>query len=725
MNKAQAAYHLWRHLGFKWLIYRLYYGLQQRLGYFRRKFPVEAWQNHPLQGLLTDPTIADPQKYFKWKQKNLAKFFFEPGLEENRPGLFAQWDTDTGSDNPVDVSAALAQGSFRFFGHHFLPAGFPPDWQRNHFTGERAVSDLHWSEVDEFRYGDVKAIWELNRFSFVYPLVRAYGRTQDDRYAELFWQLVEDWRLHNLPQRGINWKCGQEASFRAMAWCFGLYGFFKSAVTTPERLASLVEMLAFTARRIEANFSYALSQQNNHGISEALGLWTIGILFPELIGSDRWREKGRLALERFGRELIYADGAFAQHSSVYHRLMLHDYLWVMRLGDLNRQPFSSSLKQRFACAANFLYQLVDRPTGRVPDFGHDDGSLILPLNNCDYSDFRPILQDSLYYSHQVRCFPPGAWDEDLFWLFGSQACSSSEQEFAQKDLVAETSGFYSFRSGESFALMRCTAYEHRPAHADQLHVDLWWRGQNIAIDPGTYSYNPPSSWKLSLAGTSAHNTVIVDDRDQMERLGRFLWLPWSEGKLCKLCSSDSQQLAYWEGEQHGYQRLAAPVLHRRAVVRMGAESWLIMDDLTSHRDHQYNLHWLLHAWPHQSDSENNSLVLETSQGRYWVRVGVVGAANHYSLCEAEQDSFRGWYAPYYFDRKPALSLDLQVSGSSVRFWSLFSPEECQASYTPGRLKLAGLDWSFTAYESVRDASSLFDRVCLESLEAECCLNTGN
>src|SRR6185295_11415525 len=108
---------------------------------------------------------------------------------------------------------------------------------------------------------------------------------------------VEDWRDNNPPQLGANWKCGQEISFRVMAWCFGLYGFLDAQSTTAQCVASLAQMIAISGARIEANLDYALSQHNNHGISEGLGLWTIGSLFPELRSAERWREKGRQVLE--------------------------------------------------------------------------------------------------------------------------------------------------------------------------------------------------------------------------------------------------------------------------------------------------------------------------------------------------------------------------------------------------------------------------------------------
>src|SRR5205823_1624803 len=100
--------------------------------------------------------------------------------------------------------------------------------------------------------------------------------------------------------------------------------------------------------RIQANLNYALSQRNNHGISEAVGLWTIGALFPEFARANEWSECGREILETQGLELIYEDGAFAQHSVNYQRVVLQDFLWVLRLAELHERPFSPRLEERIA-----------------------------------------------------------------------------------------------------------------------------------------------------------------------------------------------------------------------------------------------------------------------------------------------------------------------------------------------------------------------------------------
>jgi hypothetical protein len=58
-------------------------------------------------------------------------------------------------------------------------------------------------------------------------------------------------------------------------------------------------------------------------------------------------------------------------------------------------------------------------------------------------------------------------------------------------------------------------------------------GHNIAIDAGTYLYSGEGIWRNGLARTSAHNTVTVDNKDQMTLVSRFTWTNWAKGKVLK------------------------------------------------------------------------------------------------------------------------------------------------------------------------------------------------
>ena len=667
--------HVWwacRTLGARWILYRAWYASAMKTALLRRRLPATPWEDRPLASLLRDPALADPDTYCSYRQDAPARFFFDPADRGEWAGILRGWDGPHGSPS-VAESEALGRGSVRFFSCRSVRVGFPPDWAANPLTGERLDATVHWTAIREFGGDDIKAVWEPSRFAFAYSLVRAYWRTGDERYPEIFWQLVESWRDANPPHRGPNWKCGQEVSLRLMAWTFGLYGFFGSSHTTPERVSQMVQMIGVCAERIEANLPYALSQRNNHGINEAVGLWTAGILFPELRDAPRWVERARVALERQARELFYDDGGFSQHSANYQRVALHAYLWALRLGELNDCSLDGETRRRVGRAAELLFELQEERTGEVPCHGQNDGALVLPLNNCPHQDYRPVIQAVHHMCTGARRYPPGPWDEDLLWLFGPSALEGELREGTRADLDAPLAGHHTIRAPLGFAAVRCSRFRHRPSHADQLHVDIWWRGMNIALDPGTYSYNAPPPWDNPLARTGHHNTVTVDGRDQMDRASRFLWLPWANGRVLHRCRSADGCFSYWEGEHDGYGRLARPVRHRRALLRIGEEHWVIVDGLTSRGTHAYRLHWLLADLPWEVRPEEEALDLTTPEGSYGLRWAGLPEKPSCSLVRAATGSARGWRAPGYLAREPALSLELLVSAKTQTFVTLLGP----------------------------------------------------
>lgn len=688
MNRIALAGQLLRFFGPGWLVYRAWYALQRRSGWLRRQTPSFEWTTRPLATWLSDPSLADPSRYFDYRRSSAPAFFFRPDQQAVFRDHFGGWD-QVSDRTPTDLAGALQRGEFTYFSHTQAAAGLPPDWHVNPFTGQRAPSDRHWSQIADFGFGDIKLIWEVNRFGFTYALVRAYWRTGDERYAEVFWQLVADWRAHNLPYRGPNWMCGQETTFRVMAWCFGLWGFLDARATTPERVCALAQAVAASGERIAGNFAYALSQRNNHGISEALGLWTIGTLFPEFIASAHWRQQGQTALEQQARQLIYDDGSFAQHSVNYHRLMLHDYVWVLRLAELNHLAFSDTVLERFQRASEWLYRLQDDRSGRLPNYGQNDGALILPLTNADYQDFRPVLQGARYLVGRTRTFPAGPWDEELLWLFGPEALTAPRHAPCREDFTAPAGGYYTLRSADGYVFTRCAEFRHRPAQADILHVDVWWQGHNIALDAGTYSYHAPAPWDNALAGTACHNTVTVDHLDQMSRAGKFLWLPWLHGQV-RLVGHD-RRLAYWEGEHDGYARLKPPVVHRRGIVRLPDEVWLVLDWLQSAGPHAYRLHWLLPDAAHEWNGVDQ-ITLHLPEADYAIHVGLTGGARSASLQRAADGSVRGWQSPYYFAREPAVSLEVATRADSALFWTVFSPQRVQVQVGADQLTITHEHW---------------------------------
>jgi Heparinase II/III-like protein/Heparinase II/III N-terminus len=638
MNRLTQAWQALRCLGPSWLLFRALYAIRQRTGYDARRWPVSRWDEWPLGRLLRDNRLAGPETYADYRQKLPRRFFFNPGPAQGFAGLARRFDQ--GGSGPLPDAERIIRGEYRFFDHSWRSCGSPPDWHQNPWTSQTVPSVLHWSRISEFGFGDIKLVWELNRFGFVFPLVRAFWRTGDESLAECFWQLIENWRARNPPQAGVNWKCGQEASLRVMAWCFGLYGLAGATASSAERIARLAQMLAVTGQRIATNLRYALSQQNNHGISEAAGLWTLGTLFPEFREAARWRELGRAALESQARDLIYDDGGFSQHSVNYHRVMVEDYLWCIQIGRVNGDEFTPEVVRRVGQAGHWLASFLDPETGRVPNWGSNDGGRVLPLSNCGYLDYRPVVQAVAMITAGKPTLPAGPWDEQAWWLGCPVAAKApDEATIAGGRQDFPDSGLTLLRQGTARVVLRTLRrFRHRPAQCDLLHLDLWSGASNVLRDTGSYSYNPPNGSGSHFKSVAAHNTIQFDGHEQMPVLGRFLYGQWPQGEV-SLPADDPTQVtaAYvdWQGCRH----------ERR--VELAADRCLVSDRLSGFHQEAV-LRWHLSS---QVDWELNG---STCSSR--LAVIRVSTGEKYKLSRLAE----GWESLFYNTKTPIPVFEVTV-----------------------------------------------------------------
>lgn len=672
------AWKLLQTFGAGWAATRLRLAVQHRTGWLRRSMPASTWEQRPLSSVLREDVPNTPESYGAWRKAQSRKSFLAP-MEELRGNRFAE--------AAKAEAERILSGEFTWFSRRRFQAGFPPEWHRDPFSGARHSADLHWSDIATTGQPDIKLVWELGRFGFAYPLARAYAGSGEERFAEGLWSLLENWMAKNPPNLGPHWMCGQEASFRVMALSFAAECTRDSKSSTPARTAALTQLMAVTGERIESHIAYALSQRNNHGLSEATGLFTIGLLFPELRNAKRWREKGQRLLEEQIPRLIYDDGSFIQHSINYHRLMLDVMSWAIHLGTVFQNPLGAGAKERVCKAANLLARCVDPETGLAPNLGHNDGALVLPLSSVEYRDLRPSLQLS-HYVCERKLLPGkrGSHVEPVLWFFGRQAIESradgAAKEVQKESWEACNGGYFMLQGKESRVLVRCARFEDRPAHADQLHLDLWWRGVNLAIDAGTFQYNGPAAWRNALASAMVHNTVTIDGEEPMTLAGTFLWLDWDQGRDVSFRQSPRGTIDCFEGSRSGYEHMG--VSHRRAVVRCSERAFVVVDDVSAAgaaRGHAARLHWLLADLPWAMETPA-SMRLDAPQGRVTVRwacnmetqvslVRAGKAAHGDSSSEANIEVTRGWRSLYYADREPALSLALEAKGHAIRLVTVF------------------------------------------------------
>jgi len=640
------AYELWTQYGSAHLAYRLAHEAARRTGLLKRRFPARGWDARPLSSWCAAGVPTQPEAYRSLRERSPSRFFFAPGVLPALPREGAQ-------DGIAKAEAVLA-GRPAYFGHTSMFLGFPFDWFLNPFTGERADADRHWCDRDGFEpgQGDIRTLWEPARFGWVYALVRGYAGNKDARYASGFWTLLESWLASNPPNMGPHWQDGQECAVRLMALCFGLQAFWKDGVTSADRIARLAQVIAVHADRIEKNLNFARSQIGNHAVSEAAALYTAGVLYPEFRRAPTWRRKGLRVLDDEARRHNHDDGSYVQHSMNYHRLMLQGYLWAMRLAELNGDPVSGETVRKIDKAADFLFLLQDPASGRVPNYGPNDGSLLLPLNACDFLDYRPAIGAAHFQIHRKRLYEPGAWDEDLIWLFGPDAQAAGRTLRDRSSQGLDDGGYYVLRGREAWGMVRCHSFRNRPNQADLLHLDLWWRGLNILRDSGSYLYNAPRPWSDRFTSTAAHNTVQLGGQDQMLKVHRFTWAYLARARVIRFQARLAENVDCFEGEHYGYRRLASRATHRRTVVRLGDSLWLVIDDILGRGREQVRLFWHLLDVPFTADTRG--VRLSTPMGPVSIAMHVPGGGGTLRVARGEEgDEPMGWESLHYRERRPA------------------------------------------------------------------------
>tara|TARA_B110000977_G_scaffold191563_1_gene263834 strand:- start:1378 stop:2955 length:1578 start_codon:yes stop_codon:yes gene_type:complete len=405
--------------------------------------------------------------------------------------------------------------------------------------GDRIGSNLEpWWKISDFddSVGDIKLIWEQSRMNWVIAFAQR-ARNGDEVSLKRLNYWLSDWVESNPPYLGSNWKCGQEASIRVMHLCSA------ALILGQERdpLLGLQELIRLHLRRIAPTINYAMAQNNNHGTSEAAALF-IGGSWLDASGApdgEMYEKLGQRWLENRASKLIEEDGSFSQHSLNYHRMVLDTFsiaeIWRKKLG---RDRFSPVFYNRAGGATSWLYQMVCPLSGHGPNLGANDGSHLLQLTESCYRDFRPSVQlASNLFEGRLAYANNGLWDTHLAWM-GIANKETQPSQYVNCDY--DSGGYKVLRVTGVNVIFRYPKFHYRPSQADAMHLDLWVNGTNFLVDAGSYSYNSIPDLSGYFNGTASHNTVQFDDRDQMPKLGRFLFGDWLKTKhVSSIATSDS------------------------------------------------------------------------------------------------------------------------------------------------------------------------------------------
>jgi hypothetical protein len=551
------------------------------------------------------PIIAESlwQRFFA----NGEKAFFP--LVAARGNPIARFSSVICSDVPeaviIERADRILDGRIDLLGYRNVFVGEDIDWHRDPISLKRAPT-IHWKDVDKLSASDVgdrKVIWELNRHQHFFILGAAYRLTGDERYAQCFVRHLESWISQNPPGVGINWSSSLEVAFRAISWIWAFHLFRDSNCFTPRHFVEALKSLFRHGRHIEKYLSKYFSP-NTHLTGEALGLYYLGTQLPYLRRAANWRKLGSDILLSEAEKQIRPDGVYFEQSTWYHRYTVDIYTHFVILRSLQPPEGGGSmhpaLEERLRKAFVYIAATL-LPDGTAPLIGDDDGGQLLPITSRTADDLRGCLAVGavLFSDPQLRRAAESEL-EGLYWLLGESGLSTFK---SMRPSVSERysmgfadSGQYVMRDGggayDNYLYIDCGdvgALSGGHGHADTLSIVAAVNGKRVLVDPGTYTYHESKEMRDLFRSTAAHNTLTVDGRSSSEPGNTFSWLSRANATADKWITQPRFDL--FEGSHDGYRRLEDPVTHRRSVLFLKGDYWIIRDEADAQRLHEYDLHF--------------------------------------------------------------------------------------------------------------------------------------
>ena len=536
----------------------------------------------------------------------------------------------------------ILRGEIPYFNHTWYNLGLDYDWITNPSTGFKYDIHQHWSQVEDIdlKAGDIKFVWEKSRFSWLLTICR-YDYHFDEDHSEFVFGQIMDWIDKNPLNCGPNYKCSQEMSIRILNWIFALNFYKESNALTEARFQNIVNSIFWQIKHVESNIHFSrICVRNNHAITETLTLYLTSLLMPWLPDSAKRKRNGKRWFEKEVDYQIEDDGTFIQDSMNYHRVVIQLLTYAIAIADKHGEMFRDLVYEKAYKSVNFLYQCQETSNGWLPNYGNNDGALFFPLSDNDYRDYRPQL-DALHGLLTGKPLYDGHY-EDNGWIpisepQGRKLYPKIETQFGL--VKFEKSGYYLIREKDTLSFVRCGLFKANGS-TDQLHLDVWHKGQNVLTDGGSYMYNTDNKTVRYFAGTEAHNTLMLSDNDQMQKGMRFIW--FYPPTLLKAEMYEEDGAYVFEGKVNAFKQIGDGITIQRVIKKKkGEPEWVINDTVEG-----VPVDIIKRQLWHTDFNQNENLNLKFES-------------------DGERVEKKGWASDYYGVKRPMSQIEFQTKENKI------------------------------------------------------------
>jgi hypothetical protein len=526
-----------------------------------------------------------------------GNFFFSPGELASRVTLVRK-HLPHEAEEILRQADEICRHRFRLLGYRDLDYGAEIDWHLDAVNGQRSPL-IPWFKIDFLDFaevGDHKVMWELSRHQHLVTLAKARLLTNEERYSREIFAQWYSWQKANPYPLGANWASSLEVAFRSFSWIW-FREMLRECPAVPAGFhEDLLRGLALNGRHIERYLSTYFSP-NTHLLGEAVALFFIGAMCPQISSAERWERMGWQIVQEEAHRQVRPDGVYFEQSLYYHVYALDLFLHARLLASRNRIEISSEFDLVLKRMLSVIQSLAQ--AGPPDGFGDDDGGRVFNSRRNHAEHLIDPLAIGAALFHDEEPIAGSLLTEEAIWLLGEQAvfwnkrkCDLTKMEthvFADgglfiaassnppQQLVIDAGPQGTGRSGHG--------------HADALSLKLAFSGRNWLVDAGTFCYIGHGNERNDFRGTRAHNTVTIDGVDQAEPDGPFGWKYIPEATTESWITGET--FTFFAGSHSGYERLPEPARHQRFVFHRHGAFWLVRDVVEGRGSHLLETSWHL------------------------------------------------------------------------------------------------------------------------------------
>ena len=526
---------------------------------------------------------------------------------------------------------------------------------------------------------------EWSKFYYGLDLADAYTDTGEDRYRVAWERVVTSWIDQVPPGHDRSDIIGRRVQNWIYAWML-----FADAPSFEGLSDGAAERIAGSIRDQVVHLRDHLTPERNHRTLELYALFVASLAMPSCDSSGTLAEFALAELHRNLVTDVLPDGVHRERSTHYHMVALRSYVGTRENARRFGMLVPPGYDDRLARACEFAAHL-HRPDGRIVAFSDSDGG---------------SYRDVLSLAAELLDRP-----DLLFVATGGErgtAPGRAHATFPIGGYCVQRSGWGA--SPVAFADARYLAFDCGPlgdgghGHYDALSIEVAAGGRPLVVDPGRFTYAEPNApdaepnWRRWFKGTAAHNTVCVDGRDQTRYARGKPNVASARARLLARHTAPGLDVLAGEAESAEYE-----ARHRRHIIFVAGEYWVIIDRLEGIRPHRYDLRFHLAA-----DAHGRTMVQQAA-GSAVVRTPGLALVCVGSETPAIEP---GWIAPRYGVKEPAPVVSVVSEGvPGATFVTIVVPLAEFASPPPVRvLKAPDQDGVSLIVGAVGQTRAVQDRI---------------